>query len=65
VSVKEAYAAELLARDYASDPAQLRAVDALERCANQWIELKAQRSNPIKKLINHPQTPRGVYLYGG
>ena len=65
MSVKQAYAAELLARGYTSDPAQLRAVDALERCANEWIELKAQRSNALKKFINHPQTPRGVYLYGG
>jgi cell division protein ZapE len=65
VSVRQAYAAELLARGYTSDPSQLRAVQALERCANEWIELKAQRSNAIKKLINHPQTPRGVYLYGG
>jgi cell division protein ZapE len=65
VSVKEAYAQELAARGYVSDPAQLRAVDELDRCANEWIELKAQRSNVLKKLIHHPQTPRGVYLYGG
>ena len=65
MSVKQAYAAELLARGYVSDPAQLRAVEALERCADEWTMLKEQRSNVIKKLINHPQTPRGVYLYGG
>ena len=65
MSVKQAYAAELLARGYASDPAQLRAVEALERCADEWTMLKEQRSNVLKKLINHPQTPRGVYLYGG
>jgi cell division protein ZapE len=31
MSVREVYEAELLKRDYQSDPAQLRAIDALER----------------------------------
>ncbi len=65
MSVKQAYEAELVARGYQSDPAQLRAVDALERCANDWAAYKTQRSNAFKKLINHPDTPRGVYMYGG
>ena len=63
--VKQAYEAELVARGYVSDPAQLRAVDALERCATEWSEYKEQRSNAFKKLIHHPDTPRGVYMYGG
>jgi cell division protein ZapE len=65
VSVKQAYEAELVTRGYQSDPAQLRAVDALERCANDWAAYKIQPSNAFKKLINHPDTPRGVYMYGG
>ena len=65
MSVKQAYEAELLARGYQSDPAQLRAVDALDRCARQWAAYKEQRSNSFKKLIHHPDTPRGVYMYGG
>ena len=65
MSVKQAYEAELVARGYTSDPAQLRAVDALERCASDWAAYKIQRSNAFKKLINHPDTPRGVYMYGG
>jgi cell division protein ZapE len=65
VSVKQAYEAELVSRGYSSDPAQLRAVDALERCANDWAAYKIQRSNAFKKLINHPDTPRGVYMHGG
>ncbi|MDO8343446.1 MAG: cell division protein ZapE [Cellvibrio sp.] len=65
MSVHAAYEAELAARGYASDPAQLRAVDALERCANEWAAFKKQRSNALKKLVNRPDTPRGVYLYGG
>ncbi|WNO03489.1 cell division protein ZapE [Rhodoferax mekongensis] len=65
MSVKEAYEAELKARGYTADPAQLRAVEALERCANDWAAYKAKRSNALKKLINRPEIPRGVYMYGG
>ncbi|CAM8658831.1 COG1485 Predicted ATPase [Comamonadaceae bacterium] len=65
MSVKEAYEAELKARGYTADPAQLRAVEALERCATDWANYKAKRSNALKKLINRPEIPRGVYMHGG
>ncbi|MBO9651763.1 MAG: AFG1 family ATPase [Variovorax sp.] len=65
MNVLQAYEAELTARGFKSDPAQLRAVEALDRCAREWAEYKAQRSNAFKKLINRPDTPRGVYMYGG
>lgn len=64
-SVRKTYEAELEARGYTADPAQLRAVDALERCAREWAGYKEKRSNAIKKLINRPDIPRGVYMYGG
>lgn len=64
-SVREVYEAELKARGYRSDPAQLGAVQALERCATEWSKYKEQRSNVFKKLINRPAIPRGVYMYGG
>ena len=63
--VSIAYQRELQLRGYASDPAQLRAVAALERCAAEWREYKEKRSNAFKKLLNRPEIPRGVYLYGG
>jgi cell division protein ZapE len=63
--VREAYEAQLAARGYTSDPAQLRGIEALERCAAEWTRYKEQRSNSFKKLINRPEIPRGVYLYGG
>lgn len=63
--VRNAYEAELQARGYTSDPAQLRAVEALERCAAEWAVYKELRSNALKKLINRPDIPRGVYLFGG
>ncbi|HVZ43033.1 MAG TPA: cell division protein ZapE [Ramlibacter sp.] len=65
MSVKAVYEAELAARGYESDPAQLRAVDALDRCAHDWAEFSEQRSNLFKKLIHRPEIPRGVYMYGG
>ena len=64
-SVLKAYEAELAARGYHSDPAQLRAVQALDRCAREWAAFKEKRSNAFKKLINRPEIPRGVYMYGG
>jgi cell division protein ZapE len=65
LSVKESYEQELNARGYVSDPAQQRAVDALDRCAREWGSFKEKRSNAFKKLINRPDIPRGVYMHGG
>jgi cell division protein ZapE len=64
-SVSDAYQAELKSRGYQSDPAQLRAVEALQRCADDWVAYKGKRSNSLKKLFNRPDIPRGVYMYGG
>ena len=65
MGVAEAYQSELAARGYTADPAQLRAVAVLERCASEWAVYKEKRSNAFKKLINRPDIPRGVYMYGG
>ena len=65
MNVRQAYEAELAAKGFTSDPAQLRAVEALERCAQEWGAYKQRRSNALKKLIHHPDVPRGVYMYGG
>jgi cell division protein ZapE len=65
MSVKSEYERELAERGYRSDPAQLAAVAALDRCAREWANFKEQRSNAFKKLINRPDIPRGVYLHGG
>jgi len=65
VSVQQIYEEALAAKGFHSDPAQLRAVAALERCASEWGAYKQRRSNALKKLLNHPEIPRGVYMYGG
>lgn len=64
-AVRLAYDAELKARGFASDPAQLRAVDALDRCAREWQDYLDQRSSTLKRMINRPGIPRGVYMHGG
>ncbi len=65
MGVRELYEQTLAERGYRSDPAQLAAIDALERCENEWADYKARRANAITKLIARPPIPRGVYLWGG
>ena len=43
MNVKQAYEAELAAKGFKSDPAQLRAVEALQRCADEWTVYKGKR----------------------
>ena len=65
MGVRELYAATLAERGYSSDPAQLRAIDSLERCEREWADYKARRGNALTKLLTRPHIPRGVYMYGG
>lgn len=64
-TVTEIYHQTLVERGYQADPAQLRAVAALQRCQDEWIAYKARRSNAITKMLVRPPLPRGVYMYGG
>jgi cell division protein ZapE len=65
MNVTEYYEHELQTRGYQSDAAQLAAVERLQRCYDEWVAYKARRSNAFKKLIVHPELPRGVYMWGG
>ena len=65
MGVRQLYEATLVERGYTSDPAQLAAVAALERCENEWADYKARRGNAFTKLISRPPIPRGVYMHGG
>ena len=62
MSVRETYEAALKERGYTTDPAQQRAIAALERCAKEWTQYKQRRSNALKKVFVKPQIPRGVYM---
>ena len=64
-AVVDAYDAALKAKGYTADPAQTRAIAALQRCADDWTAYKNKRSNSLKKLFARPAIPRGVYMYGG
>ncbi|MFZ2988501.1 cell division protein ZapE, partial [Ideonella sp.] len=65
MSVRELYQALLAERGFQADAAQLRAIDALERCENEWVAYKSRRSNALTKMLVRPPIPRGVYMYGG
>jgi cell division protein ZapE len=65
VGVRALYEQTLRERGYTSDAAQLRAIDALERCEQEWADYKARRSNAVTKLLVRPPIPRGVYMWGG
>jgi len=64
-SVTELYQQILTERGYHSDPAQLQAVAALQRCQDEWADYKARRGNALTKMLVRPPIPRGVYMYGG
>jgi len=65
VSVVESFRRALAERGFVADAAQMAACDRLQRMHDEFVAYKAQRSNRLKKLINRPPVPRGVWLYGG
>ncbi|MGZ8290770.1 MAG: cell division protein ZapE [Telluria sp.] len=65
MNVQEFYQHALSQRGFKSDEAQQRAVDRLQRAYEEWVHFKSQRSSSFKRLINRPDVPRGVYLWGG
>ncbi len=65
LTVREYYDHLLSERGYTADPAQQMAVDRLQRAYDEWIEFKSKRSSSFKRLLNRPDVPRGVYMWGG
>lgn len=65
MNVREFYEHALAQRGYKSDEAQRRAVDRLQRAYDDWREYKSHRSSKLRRLINRPEVPRGVYMWGG
>lgn len=65
LSVSAAYQDALSRRGYQPDSAQLAAVARLQRMFDEFVEFRARRSNRLKRLINNPEVPRGVWLHGG
>src|SRR5574337_400190 len=65
MGVRELYRQVLSERGFSADATQLRAIDALERCENEWLVYLRRRGNALTRLVRHPPIPRGVYMWGG
>ncbi len=65
MNVQEFYQDALQKRGFQADDAQRIAVERLQLCFDEWVEFKSQRSSTFKRLINRPDVPRGLYLWGG
>jgi cell division protein ZapE len=65
MTVMEFYEHALSERGFSADPAQRAAVERLQRSYDEWVAFRARRSSGLKRLINRPEVPRGVYLWGG
>lgn len=65
MNVTEFYQEALKQRGFQADSAQRRAVERLQQAYEDWVFFKSKRANKITRLINRPEVPRGVYLWGG
>lgn len=65
MNVQEYYEHALLTRGFKADAAQRCAVERLQRAYDEWVAFKSQRSSKFKRLINRPDVPRGLYMWGG
>ena len=65
MNVRQYYDHVLAERGYNADPSQLAVVERLQQAYDQWVNFRERRSSRLKRLVNHPDVPRGVYLWGG
>ena len=65
MNVTDYFEASLHKRGYEADIAQLDAVARLQRYSDEWSEFEMHRANPLRRLMSHPEPPRGIYLWGG
>jgi cell division protein ZapE len=65
LSVVDLYRRALDRRGFQSDSSQLRAVERLQQLYEEWSAYKARRGTALRRLVVHPELPRGVYLWGG
>jgi cell division protein ZapE len=61
----EGFNAALHDRGIVADPAQLAAVMRLQRFYEDLVAFKSARRNRLRKLLIHPELPRGVWFWGG
>jgi len=61
----DAYKSLLDARGYSADEAQMRAATALQELYTNLLSFKVKRGSTLKRLLNPPKPPKGVYFWGG
>lgn len=61
----EGFHAALQARGSVADPDQLLAAMRLQQFYDQLVAFKAARSTRLRKLLVHPDLPKGVWFWGG
>ncbi|MBW4047782.1 MAG: cell division protein ZapE [Proteobacteria bacterium] len=52
-------------RGFKPDPAQRASIARLQRAFDEWVAYKSRRSSAVRRMLIHPELPRGVYLWGG
>jgi len=62
--VVEVYQQNLAKRGFVQDSSQWRAVERLQQLYEEWSEYKKRRNSALKRLLVHPDLPKGVYLWG-
>lgn len=65
MNVADYFRAELRKRGCEPDSSQLAAAARLQRCAEEWGDYEIHRASPLRRLLSHPEPPRGIYLWGG
>jgi cell division protein ZapE len=61
----EGFHAALASRGIVADPAQLSAAMRLQQFYDELVAFKAARRTRLRKLLVHPELPRGVWFWGG
>ena len=61
----DAYKNLLDARGYTADEAQMRAAAGLQTLYSHLLAFKVDRGSKLKRLLNPPKPPQGVYFWGG
>jgi cell division protein ZapE len=61
----EGFHAALTERGILADPAQLIAAMRLQKFYDDLLSFKAARRSRLRKMLIHPELPRGVWFWGG
>lgn len=65
MNVLEFYQQALHQRGFTADEAQQRAIARLQIAFDEWVAYKSRRTNKFMRMLNRPEIPRGVYMWGG